>query len=109
LSRLTGFDGDADRPAFIAYHGKVYDVSKSPLWKKGAHMQRHHAGNDLTDMLRQAPHGEEKVLAMPEVGRLTEAKERAPELRIQGRFVSLSYLNLALVFIILAILTLWRG
>ena len=109
LTRLAGFDGDADRLAFIAYQGKVYDVSKSPLWKKGAHMQRHHAGNDLTPMLQQAPHGEEKVLAMPEVGRLTEARERAPEQRHQGRFVFLAYLNLALVFIFLAILALWRG
>lgn len=109
LTRLAGFDGDADSLAFIAYQGKVYDVSKSPLWKKGTHMQRHRAGNDLTHMLQQAPHGEEKVLAMPEVGRLTEAREGTQKPRYQGPFFFLAYLNLAVVFVILFVLALWRG
>ena len=109
LSRLAGFDGGAGRPAFIAYQGSVYDVSKSPLWKEGAHMQRHQAGNDLTQMLNQAPHGEEKVLAMPEVGRLTEVIEKTRKPRHQALFFFLAYFNLALVFVILLVLALWRG
>ncbi|MDX1765229.1 MAG: cytochrome b5 domain-containing protein [bacterium] len=109
LSRLAGFDGEAGRPAFIAYQNKVYDVSQSPLWKGGAHMRRHQAGNDLSPMLKQAPHGEEKILAMPEVGRLSAVSEKTPEQRYQGPFFILAYINLALVFVILFVLALWRG
>lgn len=43
----------------IVYNGKVYDLSKSPIWKTGVHMKRHRAGEDLTDALKDAPHGDE--------------------------------------------------
>ncbi|MDX1764282.1 MAG: cytochrome b5 domain-containing protein [bacterium] len=108
LTRLAGFDGEGGRPAFIAYKDKVYDVSESPLWKGGSHMKRHQAGDDLTLMLKQAPHGDEKILAMPEVGRLGQVSEKRPEQRYRGPFFILAYLNLALVFLILFVLAIWR-
>ena len=47
-----------DRPEiWVAYHGKIYDVSASRLWKKGMHYA-HWAGQDLTDELKDAPHTE---------------------------------------------------
>lgn len=47
-----------DRPEiWVAYHGKIYDVSASRLWKKGMHYE-HWAGQDLTDELEDAPHTE---------------------------------------------------
>ncbi|MFT4733843.1 MAG: putative heme/steroid binding protein [Roseivirga sp.] len=47
-----------DRPEiWVAYHGKIYDVSASRLWKKGMHYE-HWAGQDLTDELKDAPHTE---------------------------------------------------
>lgn len=47
-----------DRPEiWVAYHGKIYDVSASRLWKKGMHYE-HWAGQDLTDELQDAPHTE---------------------------------------------------
>ncbi|SKB47330.1 Predicted heme/steroid binding protein [Parapedobacter luteus] len=45
-----------DKPEiWIAYHGYIYDVSKSRLWFGGTHYE-HWAGQDLTDELADAPH-----------------------------------------------------
>ena len=52
LARYNGKDG---APAFIAYEGKVYDVSRSFLWQDGRHQVLHTAGVDLTAGLDQAP------------------------------------------------------
>lgn len=47
-----------DKPEiWIAYKGKVYDVSESRVWKNGKHYE-HWAGQDLTDELQDAPHTE---------------------------------------------------
>ena len=67
---LQQFNGEGGRPVYIAYKGKIYDVTNSDLWKTGRHQNRHDAGDDLTEMLAQAPHGEEMLEKMPVVGRL---------------------------------------
>ncbi len=59
LEELKQYDGKDGKPAYIAYHGKVYDVSQSGLWGGGDHMGLHAAGKDLTDEIDLAPHGEE--------------------------------------------------
>lgn len=56
LARNNGNNGN---PAFVSYNGKVFDVSKSFLWKKGEHQALHAAGQDMTEQLTQAPHGPE--------------------------------------------------
>ena len=56
LEEHTGKNG---KPAYIAYQGKVYDVSQSDLWSSGEHMGLHEPGKDLTDELELAPHREE--------------------------------------------------
>ena len=56
LSFCNGKDG---KPVYIAFQGKVYDVSKSPLWQAGLHMKRHPCGKDLTSEISAAPHGAE--------------------------------------------------
>ena len=40
---------------WCAFQGKIYDVSKSKLWREGKHYE-HWAGQDLTDELVDAPH-----------------------------------------------------
>jgi predicted heme/steroid binding protein len=69
---LAHYNGRENRPAFIAYQGKVYDVSHSFLWQKGRHQVVHVAGNDLTNDLAQAPHSEDLLARCPVVGMLVE-------------------------------------
>ena len=55
---LKKFDGSTpDAPIYIAYNGKVYDVTASPLFIDGMHFE-HYAGCDLTEYLTDAPHDE---------------------------------------------------
>ncbi len=106
--QLSAFDGREGRPAYIAYKGLIYDISNSRLWKNGAHMVKHRAGTDLTDALATAPHGEDKVLAMPHIG-MCVATERRPERPFYEKlFYFFAYMNLVLVFIIIFVISLWR-
>ena len=56
---LEEYNGKNGKLAYIAYQGKVYDVSQSALWRRGEHMGLHETGKDLTDELELAPHREE--------------------------------------------------
>jgi predicted heme/steroid binding protein/uncharacterized membrane protein len=65
---LYTYNGKDGKTACISYRGKIYDVSESKAWKDGMHMGRHQAGNDLTEYLPQAPHGEEVFARVEQVG-----------------------------------------
>jgi len=41
---------------WIAWEGKIFDVTESRLWKNGKHYE-HWAGQDLTKELADSPHG----------------------------------------------------
>lgn len=73
---LSSFNGKDGRPVYIAFQEKVYDVSKSPLWSKGLHMNRHPSGKDLAGEISAAPHGPEVLERYPQVGVL---RKGAPE------------------------------
>ena len=73
---LLSFNGKDGKPVYIAFQGKVYDVSKSPLWSKGLHMNRHPPGKELAGEISAAPHGTEVLERYPQVGIL---KKGAPE------------------------------
>jgi predicted heme/steroid binding protein/uncharacterized membrane protein len=73
---LKAFDGRDGRPVYVAYDGKVYDVSASKLWKTGSHMRRHASGQDLSADLAAAPHRVEVFDRVPQVGAL-EPETRA--------------------------------
>jgi predicted heme/steroid binding protein/uncharacterized membrane protein len=73
---LSSFNGKEGHLVYIAFEGKVYDVSKSPLWSKGLHMNRHPSGKDLTGEISAAPHGQEVFERYPQVGLL---KKSPPE------------------------------
>jgi predicted heme/steroid binding protein/uncharacterized membrane protein len=79
ITELEKFDGNNGRPVYVAHKGKVYDVSKSKLWKNGLHMKRHHAGNDLTGDIQGAPHEPDVLERYPQVGTL---KKEVMELEI---------------------------
>lgn len=105
---VAGFDGKEGRPAYVVYQGMVYNVTQSRLWKDGDHAGRHHAGFDLTGLLKQAPHGEEKILSMPLVGKLLASEQGSGKPLEIKVFYFFAYMNLALVFMIIFILALWR-
>jgi predicted heme/steroid binding protein/uncharacterized membrane protein len=65
---LLSFDGKDGRPVYVAFQGKVYDVTKSRLWGTGSHMKRHLSGKDLTGEIAAAPHGSEVLERWPQVG-----------------------------------------
>ena len=107
LAELGQYDGQEGRPAYIAFRGTIYDISESRLWKNGNHMGRHPSGVDLTEILSQAPHGDDKVMAMPRVGNLLEEKEStlSPPQKV---FYFMAYTNLVLVLLIVLVLALWK-
>jgi predicted heme/steroid binding protein len=105
--QLALCDGQEGRPACFAFKGKIYDASQSPMWKKGQHMQRHSAGSDLTVALGQAPHGEDRIMRLPEVGSLLASGAASGD-RPKKQFFFLAYLNLILALSILLVVAFWR-
>lgn len=54
-TQLALRNGQDREEIWIAYKGKIYDVSSSRLWRNGMHYE-HWAGQDLTHELEDAPH-----------------------------------------------------
>jgi predicted heme/steroid binding protein len=69
-SELAENNGKDGKPAYIAFQGKVYDVSESAMWLEGDHMGAHEAGKDLTSEIELAPHREETLQRVKPVGDL---------------------------------------
>ena len=108
LEELHLLDGKENRPAYLAYMGKLYNVSSSKFWKGGDHFKKHHAGDDLTDLLKTAPHGEDKVFRMPEVGELLPIGAKIEKPLHEKVFYFMAYMNLVFVFLITFVIALWR-
>ena len=71
LDELGKSDGKEGRPAYVAHKGKVYDVTDSSQWLEGDHLG-HAAGEDLTEQMEIAPHGEDVMDRMKLVGVLSK-------------------------------------
>ena len=69
---LAQFDGKDGRNAYVAYEGKVYDLTGSVMWEDGDHQGEHWAGADLTTEMDDAPHFPDELDAFPVVGSLAE-------------------------------------
>jgi predicted heme/steroid binding protein len=69
---LARYDGKNGAPAYVACNGKVYDVSDSYHWRNGRHHAMHSAGVDLTEALKEAPHGAHLLDRLPVIGSLEE-------------------------------------
>ncbi len=68
--QLQDNNGQNGKPAYLAYKGKVYDVTDSSFWMDGEHMGMHNAGRDLTEELDMAPHKEENFAKVKYIGEL---------------------------------------
>jgi predicted heme/steroid binding protein/uncharacterized membrane protein len=79
IAELEKINGNEGGPVYVAYKGKVYDVTNSKLWWGGLHMKRHHAGQDLTADIQGAPHESDVLDRYPQVGTL---KKEVVELEI---------------------------
>lgn len=66
---LSKYDGSGGNPVYVAYNGKVYDVSSGPTWIDGSHFE-HYAGDDLTRAMADAPHDDDVMDPFPIVGEL---------------------------------------
>jgi predicted heme/steroid binding protein len=70
--QLRRYRGQNGAPIYFAYGGKVYDASESWHWRGGRHQVVHEAGQDLTELLSDAPHGEDLLARLPVVGVLVD-------------------------------------
>lgn len=56
LAELRRHDGDQRPEKWVAFQGRVYDVSDCPRWRTDLHERLHFPGQDLTSALDEAPH-----------------------------------------------------
>ena len=106
IKNLPKYDGKEGRPSYILYNNKVYDVSDSAKWQDGSHFRTHTAGNNLTENINNAPHGEEVLERFPVVAEISEEEQEAAPTGDKPRgvrklYIVMAYINLALVFFIL--------
>ncbi len=88
---LQKFDGAEGNKAFVAFEGRIYDVTDSRLWKNGKHFKSHQAGHDLTAAMKAAPHGPEvfdKFTAVAEIGPREQAPATTMAMKTPSRLVS---------------------
>jgi predicted heme/steroid binding protein len=71
-AELARHDGKDGAPAYIAVNGRVYDVSNSFHWRNGRHHALHSAGQDLTDRLKDMPHGPHLLDRVALIGKLED-------------------------------------
>jgi predicted heme/steroid binding protein len=66
-NELKEFNGKNGKPAYVGYKGKVYDATDSSQWIDGDHLG-HLAGQELTEEMEIAPHGEEVMDKLKVIG-----------------------------------------
>ncbi|UII27820.1 cytochrome b5 [Fulvivirga maritima] len=69
IGQLALRNGQDKDDIWVAYQGKIYDVTSSRLWRNGQHYE-HWAGQDLTPELVDAPHNENVFDKFKVVGQL---------------------------------------
>ena len=68
-SQLALRNGQDKPDIWVAFDGKIYDMTKSKLWRNGKHYE-HWAGQDLTSELVDAPHSEQVFEKFTPIGLL---------------------------------------
>lgn len=65
--KLALHNGVDKETIYVAYKGKVYDVTESRLWANGKHYGNF-AGQDLTKELEKAPHNDQVFTKFTVIG-----------------------------------------
>lgn len=68
---LKQYDGEEGRKCYVAVNGTVYEISGKGQWQNGQHLPssgKAYCGADLTQAIKQAPHGTSKLEELPKVG-----------------------------------------
>jgi len=105
---LRRFDGNEGKRAYIAYETSIYDVTESEKWKNGQHFRKHPVGTDLTEAFKGAPHGTEVFEKVTYVGELVKDDAPAAARPAHRIFAVMAYINLVIIFLILACISVWR-
>ena len=71
LTELAMYDGQDGNDAYVAVNGIIYDVTGINAWTGGSH-NGNMAGQDLTDVIMNAPHGEDVLEDLTIIGELIE-------------------------------------
>lgn len=66
---LAAYDGTDGRKAYVAVNGTIYEVTDVSAWAGGQH-NGNVAGKDLTDAIKNSPHGEKVLEKLTVVGKL---------------------------------------
>ncbi len=74
LDELKENNGKNGAKAYIAADGIVYDVTDVKAWTGGKH-KSNQAGQDITAIIKKAPHGNSVLKKLTQVGILLEEQE----------------------------------
>lgn len=72
VAKHTGKDGNS---CWVAVDGTVYEISGFVLWLEGDHKPsggRAKCGKDLSEVIKQSPHGKSKLKLLKEIGPLQQ-------------------------------------
>lgn len=69
---LKNYDGQNGHKTYIAFRGKIYDVSESLWWDGGMHQGEHVAGHDASEEMDAAPHSFEVLKSFKVVAELKQ-------------------------------------
>jgi predicted heme/steroid binding protein len=99
-------DGLGGHPSWVKVDDLLYDVTDSKRWQGGNHFGRHQAGEDLTEALKGAPHGIEKLEEFRSFS-LVGGGLHKESLEVRVLFI-MAYVNLFVAFGVVVVLALWR-
>lgn len=71
MEELAKYNGQDGNPAYVAVDGIIYDVTDHPNWNEGMH-GKVSAGQDISQLLKNSPHGYSKLEGLKAVGKIVE-------------------------------------
>ncbi|HSX29422.1 MAG TPA: hypothetical protein VLE73_02585 [Candidatus Saccharimonadales bacterium] len=73
IAQLSAYDGKNGHACYVAVDGTVYKIDQGRLWQNGEHTSsegKASCGRDLSQAIKQSPHGKSKLSTLEVVGTL---------------------------------------